>query len=79
MGTKETKEAQLPAGICLADETKQVLSPSCIQFLGGTNKFTCRYDVMIENDKHFQIAKKIIGSKGFNMKNIIEQCQAENP
>jgi hypothetical protein len=38
----------------------------------NTNKFTCRYNVMIENDKNFQVAKKIIGSKGCNMKSIID-------
>jgi len=26
-------------------------------------KFTCRYEIQIENDKDFQVARKIIGSK----------------
>jgi hypothetical protein len=33
---------------------------------------TCRYDIQIDNDKDFQVAKKIIGSKGYNMKQIID-------
>ncbi|CAK93929.1 unnamed protein product (macronuclear) [Paramecium tetraurelia] len=36
-------------------------------------KFTCRYDVQIDNDKDFQVARKIIGAKGCNMKKIIDQ------
>ena len=39
----------------------------------GGHKLTCRYDVIIENDKNFQVAKKIIGSGGCNMKNIIKK------
>ena len=37
----------------------------------GQSKFTCKYNILIENQKNFHIAKKIIGSKGCNMKNII--------
>lgn len=37
-----------------------------------SSKFTCRYDIQIENDKEFQVAKKIIGAKGYNMKQIID-------
>jgi len=39
-------------------------------------KFTCKYEVQIENEKDFQVARKIIGPKGCNMKNIIEYCQS---
>lgn len=46
-------------------------------YTNNTNKFTCRYDVMIENDKNFQIAKKIIGAKGCNMKKIIDVAMDE--
>jgi len=38
-------------------------------------KFTCKYEIQIENDKDFQVARKIIGSKGYNMKKIIDVCQ----
>ena len=40
-------------------------------------KFTCRYEIQIENDKEFQVARKIIGSKGYNMKRIIDLCLKE--
>lgn len=41
-------------------------------------KYTCRYEIQIENEKEFQVARKIIGSKGFNMKKIIDLCLKEN-
>ncbi|KRX09052.1 hypothetical protein PPERSA_01939 [Pseudocohnilembus persalinus] len=37
-------------------------------------KYTCRYDIQIPNDKGFQVARKIIGGKGQNMKDIIDNC-----
>jgi len=39
------------------------------------HKYTCRYEIQIENDKEFQVVRRIIGSKGCNMKRIVEQCQ----
>ena len=35
-------------------------------------KFTCRFDVGITNEKSFQVARRIIGSKGSNMKKIFK-------
>lgn len=46
-------------------------------FTNNTSKFTCRYDVMIENVKNFQIAKKIIGAKGCKMKRILDLAMNE--
>lgn len=37
------------------------------------NKLTCRYDIQIQNERDFQVARRIIGSKGYNMKRIIEE------
>jgi hypothetical protein len=37
------------------------------------NKFTCRYEIQIENEREFQVARRIIGSKGCNMKKILEE------
>lgn len=37
-------------------------------------KYTCRYDIQIDNEKEFQVARRVIGSKGANMKRIIEEC-----
>jgi hypothetical protein len=41
----------------------------------GTNyKYTCRFDIQIDNDSKFQVARRIIGSKGCNMKRIVRMC-----
>ncbi|EAS03030.1 hypothetical protein TTHERM_00444130 (macronuclear) [Tetrahymena thermophila SB210] len=41
-------------------------------------KYTCRYEIQISNDKDFQVARKIIGSRGENMKAIIKKCLDHN-
>ena len=38
-------------------------------------KYTCKYEILIANDKDFQIARRLIGSKGTNMKKIINDCK----
>lgn len=43
-------------------------------FNSNLGKFTCKYEIMMENDKDFQIARKLIGAKGCNMKRIVESC-----
>merc|ERR1719389_1145049 len=43
----------------------------------GTRKFTCRFLIGIENDKEFQVARRLIGSKGSNMKKIVQQTDAK--
>jgi hypothetical protein len=40
-------------------------------------KFTCRIDIGIENDKEFQVARRIIGTKGCNMKKIVDVSNAK--
>ena len=42
-----------------------------------SGKYTCKYEILIENDSEFQIARRVIGSKGINMKNIINECKIE--
>ena len=42
-----------------------------------SNKSTCRYDINIENDKVFEVSRKIIGAQGYNMKSIIAKIQQE--
>jgi len=37
-------------------------------------KYTCRFEIQVENDKDFQIARRLIGAKGSNMKKIVEAC-----
>ena len=41
---------------------------------GGVRKYTCRFDIGIENDKDFHVARRIIGQKGANMKKIVKQA-----
>merc|ERR550537_699135 len=43
----------------------------------GTRKYTCRFIIGIENDKEFQVARRIIGGKGANMKRIVKQTEAK--
>lgn len=43
----------------------------------GVRKFTCRFLIGIENDKEFQVARRIIGPKGANMKRIVKQTEAK--
>lgn len=43
----------------------------------GVRKFTCRFLIGIENDKEFQVARRIIGAKGANMKRIVRQTEAK--
>ena len=40
-------------------------------------KFTCKYEILIENEPEFQVASKIIGSNGYNMKKIRNECNSE--
>ena len=40
-------------------------------------KYTCRYEIQIDNEKEFQVARRVIGSKGANMKRIIEDCSKD--
>jgi len=37
----------------------------------GVRKHTCRFLIGIENDKDFQVVRRIIGAKGANMKRIV--------
>ena len=41
-------------------------------------KFTCKYEILIPNDKEFQVARRLIGSKGYNMKKILNECKQNN-
>ena len=40
----------------------------------SNGKYTCRFEIQIENDKEFQVARRLIGPKGIHMKRIIEIC-----
>ena len=41
-------------------------------------KYTCKYEILIPNDKEFQVARRLIGSKGCNMKKILNECKTNN-
>ena len=41
---------------------------------GAVRKYTCRFDIGIENDKEFHVARRIIGQKGANMKRIVKHA-----
>jgi len=43
----------------------------------GVRKYTCRFLIGIENDEEFQVARRIIGAKGANMKRIVKQTEAK--
>ena len=41
-------------------------------------RYTCKYQILIPNDKDFQIARRIIGNKGYEMKKILNECKNNN-
>ena len=41
-------------------------------------KYTCKYEILVPNDKDFQVARRLIGSKGCNMKKILNECKQNN-
>merc|ERR1719210_2429241 len=43
----------------------------------GVRKYTCRFLIGIENDKEFQVARRIIGAKGSNMKRVVKATDAK--
>lgn len=43
----------------------------------NVRKYTCRFDIGIENEKEFQVARRIIGQKGCNMKKIVDVSGAK--
>lgn len=55
--------------------------PRPLQQIVGTpyisGKYTCRYEIPIENDDNFQVCRRIIGTKGVNMKLIVQYSGAK--
>jgi len=43
----------------------------------GVRKYTCRFIIGIDNDREFQVARKIIGAKGTHMKKIVRNTDAK--
>ncbi|KAF4677603.1 hypothetical protein FOL47_000558 [Perkinsus chesapeaki] len=44
---------------------------------GKIRKYTCRFEIGIENDREFHVARRIIGQKGANMKRIVKLSDAK--
>ena len=49
-------------------------SPNMTPTIPIVRKYTCRFDIQIDNDKEFHVARRIIGQKGANMKRIVKQA-----
>ncbi|KAF4744117.1 hypothetical protein FOZ63_021746, partial [Perkinsus olseni] len=44
---------------------------------GRIRKYTCRFEIGIENDREFHVARRLIGQKGANMKRIVKLSDAK--
>jgi hypothetical protein len=70
---KEIPELELTLAVNFFVEERRRVPFADIQNTSSA-KLTARFDVMIENDEEFQVARRIIGAKGINMKTIVEKC-----
>ena len=59
----------------LNKKIQNVNNPTTKNFEKNQNKLTCKFEILIPNDKDFNIARRLIGSKGCNMKKIIDECK----
>eukprot|EP00747_Dinoflagellata_sp_TGD_P167785 gnl/TRDRNA2_/TRDRNA2_192891_c0_seq1.p1 gnl/TRDRNA2_/TRDRNA2_192891_c0~~gnl/TRDRNA2_/TRDRNA2_192891_c0_seq1.p1 ORF type:complete len:606 (-),score=142.19 gnl/TRDRNA2_/TRDRNA2_192891_c0_seq1:37-1665(-) len=60
--------------ILAAGEANNFSSPAHVK---GVRKYTCRFLIGIENDKEFQVVRRVIGAKGANMKKIVKATEAK--
>jgi ribosomal protein S18 len=59
------------------DESKSIVFEPEESTYKEINKYVCRYDILLDKidyNKDFEIAKKIIGPNGKNMKDIVDKC-----
>ena len=70
---KEIPELHLTLAVSFYVEERRRVPFADIQNT-SSSKLTARFDVIIENDEEFQVARRIIGAKGINMKTIVEKC-----
>ena len=56
---------------------QKMQQPESVPARASVRKFTCRFDIGIENEKQFQVARRIIGQKGCNMKKIVDVSGAK--
>ena len=64
---------QLMYKFCSSIKEEDAIQQNSSQNSQKQNKLTCRYDIQIQNERDFQVARRIIGSKGYHMKRIIEE------
>uniref|UniRef100_A0A7S4UQA4 RRM domain-containing protein n=1 Tax=Alexandrium monilatum TaxID=311494 RepID=A0A7S4UQA4_9DINO len=67
----------LPPGAPPVDAGASSLGDQRSLHVKGAKKYTGRFLIGIENDKEFQVARRLIGSKGCNMKRIVKQTEAK--
>mmetsp|Transcript_29989 Transcript_29989/g.80022 ORF Transcript_29989/g.80022 Transcript_29989/m.80022 type:complete len:414 (-) Transcript_29989:116-1357(-) len=70
----------VPAATCATtppSEAKFATADAQAAQVKGIRKYTCRFLIDIENDREFQVARRIIGAKGANMKRIVRHTQAK--
>jgi hypothetical protein len=60
--------------LALSPMTAEGKAPAHVK---GVRKYTCRFLIGIENDKDFQVVRRIIGAKGTNMKRIVKLTEAK--
>ena len=68
-GFYPSRAMAMSSGVCM-DGNNQMVDGS--QGGDGAIKYTCRYDIQIPNEREFQVARRLIGAKGSNMKRIIQ-------
>jgi len=69
-----TSLAGAAASTAALADNKAAAAPAHVK---GVRKYTCRFLIGIENDKEFQVVRRIIGAKGTNMKRIVRQTEAK--
>ncbi|KAF4754021.1 hypothetical protein FOZ62_017923 [Perkinsus olseni] len=63
---------------CSFPAPSSVSSPHDTGMDGGRiRKYTCRFEIGIENDREFHVARRLIGQKGANMKRIVKLSDAK--
>lgn len=50
----------------MSNNRKNSINSSSTEEMKNTGKFTCRFELQIENDKEFQVARRLIGAKVLN-------------
>jgi len=68
------QETQPVYNVSLRKESDNSLNEEGKNSFFFNGKYTCRFEIQIENDKEFQVARRLIGAKGCNMKKIVDVC-----